>query len=111
MPALVSSGKDCFRPVADVTKRGKSRVDAATTDLMRPLRTDFVEAAANVICCLAYGGPLILWIEAAPSEWFSIFSRWGPSVQPWLMSLAAVAASLPLIALLVVVKKVLKLPR
>lgn len=78
---------------------------------MRTWKADLIEGTASVLCCLAYGVPLLLWIEAAPSEWFDVFNRLGPNLRPWLIGAAAVAGTLPLIALLLIFKKVLRLPR
>ncbi len=78
---------------------------------MRSWKADLVEATASALCCFAYGVPLLLWIEAAPSEWFDVFNRWGPSLRPWLIGAAGAAGALPLVALLLIVKRVLRLPR
>ncbi len=78
---------------------------------MQSWKADLVEATASVLCCLAYGVPLLLWIENAPSAWFDIFNTWGPNLRPWLIGAATVAGTLPLIALLLIVKRALRLPR
>jgi hypothetical protein len=65
----------------------------------------------SAACVLVVGVPIVLWIEALPSERFAVFNALGPTLRPWLVGAAAIIAVLPALGLIVLVQRLLKLPR
>lgn len=77
------------------------------------MQTDRKTLAGHVVhggCVLLAGWFTLFLIEAAPTEWFTIFNKLGPTLKPWMIGAAAVFSIIPTLGFAALAVKALKLP-